>query len=90
MFKTIEFKIRKAGISGWEDTPVFKTKELSGTKEEIEDQAQEIAEGMAFLQKSAVRWNYEGLEQGHYIEEIFADGEIYLREERIMLRPQEA
>ena len=89
MFKTVEFKIRKPGISRWEDTPVFKTEKLAGTKEGIEAEAKEIAEGMAFLQKSAVRWNYQGLKQGHYIAEIFADEEIYIREERIALLPKE-
>ena len=89
MFETVEFKIRKPGISRWEDTPVFKRKELSGSKDEIQAKAKEMAEGMAFSEKSAVRWNYQRLEQGHYVREIFPDEEFYKREERIALLPKE-
>jgi len=85
MFKIVEYKIRKPDITRWEDTPIFKRKKLFGTKEKIKAEANEIAEGMAFLQKSEVRWNYQGLKQGHYIAEIFADEEIQIREERIAL-----
>lgn len=88
MFKTVEFKIRKPDISRWEDTPVFKSIELSGTKEEIETNAVEIAEGIAFSQKSKVRWNYKGQLQGHYVDEIFPDGEGIVIEERIILLPK--
>ena len=90
MFKIVEFKIRKAGITRWEDTPVFRKIKLSGSKEEIESEAIEIAEGIAFSQKSAVRWNYQGQSQGHYIAEIFPDEEEVIVEERIALVPREA
>ena len=88
MFKRVEFKIRKPDISRWEDTPVFKSIELSGTKEEIETKAVEIAEGIAFSQKSKVRWHYKGQLQGRYVDEIFPDGEGIVIEERIILLPK--
>ena len=88
MFKIVEYKIRKPGISRWEETPVFKRKELSGSKDEIQVKAKEMVEGIAFSEKSAVRWNYEGLEQGHYVDEIFPDGQGIIVEERIALRPK--
>ena len=88
MEKTVEFKIRVPEVVRWEETPVFKSIELSGTKEEIEVNAVEIAESMAFSQKSKVRWNYEGQFQGHYIDEIFPDGQCIIVEEHIILLPQ--
>lgn len=88
MEKTVEFKIRVPEVARWEGTPVFKSIELSGTKEEIESNAIEIAEGIAFSQHSEVRWNYEGQLQGHYIDEIFPDGKRIVIEERIVLLPQ--
>ena len=88
MEKTVEFKIRVPEVDRWEDTPVFKSIELSGTKEEIEINAIEIAEGIAFSQHSEVRWNYEGQLQGHYVDEIFPDGERIVIEEHIILLPE--
>ncbi|RLD04236.1 MAG: hypothetical protein DRI32_06030 [Chloroflexi bacterium] len=88
MEKTVEFKIRVPEVDRWEDTPVFKSIEFSGTKEEIETNAVEIAEGIAFSQHSEVRWNYKGQLQGHCIDEIFPDGELILIEERIILLPE--
>ena len=60
----------------WEDTPIYRAKTLSGTKDEIAQEAQEIAEGIAFSQSSDVRWNYEGDTQGHYVDEIFPEKEM--------------
>ena len=71
MEKTVEFKIRVPQAARWEDTPVYRSKTLSGTADEIEKKAQEIAEGIAFSQSSDVRWNYAGDTQGHYVDEIF-------------------
>jgi succinate dehydrogenase flavin-adding protein (antitoxin of CptAB toxin-antitoxin module) len=71
MEKTVEFKIRVPQADRWEDTPVYRSKTLSGTADEIGKQAQEIAEGIAFSQSSDVRWNYAGDTQGHYVDEIF-------------------
>lgn len=76
MEKTVEFKIRVPQADRWEDTPVYRSKTLTGTKEEIEKQAEEIAEGIAFSQSSDVRWNYEGSTQGHYVDEIFPEKEM--------------
>ena len=88
MKKTVEFKIRVPEKDRWEDTPLYISKALSGTKEEIASQAEEIAEGIAFSKHSEVRWNYEGQSQGHYVDEIFPDGGgIIVREERILLLP---
>ena len=71
MKKTVEFKIRVPQADRWEDTPVYRAKTLSGTADEIEKEAQEMAEGIAFSQSCDVRWNYEGDTQGHYVDEIF-------------------
>ena len=71
MEKTVEFKFRVPQADRWGDTPVYRSKTLSGTKEEIAQEAQEIAEGISFSQCSHVRWNYEGDTQGHYVDEIF-------------------
>ena len=90
MEKTVEFKIRVPEVDRWEDTPVFKSMELSGTKEEIESNAIEISEGIAFSQHSEVRWNYKDQLQGHYVDEIFPDGERIVIEEHIALLPQAA
>ena len=87
MQKTVEFKIRVPETDRWEDTPVYTSKTLSGTAEEIAKDAKEIAEGIAFSKHSEVRWNYAGQRQGHYQDEIFPDEEIIVREERILLLP---
>ena len=87
MQETVEFKIRVPKTDRWGDTPVYTSKVLSGTTEEIAAEAEEIAEGIAFSQHSEVRWNYEGQSQGHYQEEIFPDEELIVREERILLLP---
>ena len=91
MQETVEFKIRVPETDCWEDAPVYTSKALSGTTEEIaaeaEEIAEEIAEGIAFSKHSEVRWNYEGQRQGHYVDEIFADEEVIVREERILLLP---
>ena len=87
MQKTVEFKIRVPETDRWGDTPVYTSTALSGTAEEIAAEAEEIAEGIAFSQHSEVRWNYAGNTQGHYQDEIFPDGEIIVREERILLLP---
>lgn len=89
MEKTVEFKIRVPEVDRWEDTPVFESIELSGTKEEIESNAVEIAEGIAFSQHSEVRWNYEGLLQGHYVDEIFPDEDLFKCDEYIVLLPEQ-
>ncbi len=87
MEKTVEFKTRVPETDRWVETPVYISKALSGTKIEIENQAKEIAEGIAFSQHSKVRWNYKGQSQGHYADEIFPDNEFIVREERILLLP---
>jgi hypothetical protein len=87
MQKTVEFKIRQPQTDRWEETPVYISKALSGTAEEIAKDAKEIAEGIAFSKHSEVRWNYEGQSQGHYVDEIFPNEEIVLGEERILLLP---
>ena len=87
MQKTAEFKIRVPETDRWEDTPVYTSKALSGSTEEIAKDAKEIAEGIAFSKHSEVRWNYAEQSQGHYQDEIFPDEEIIVREERILLLP---
>lgn len=76
MEKTVEFKVRVPQAGRWENMPVYRTKTLSGSKEEIAQEAQEIAEGIAFSQCSDVRWNYEGSTQGHYVDEVFPEKPI--------------
>ncbi len=76
MEKTVEFKIRVPQADRWEDTPVYRSKTLSGSKEEIAQEAQEIAEGIAFSQSIDVRWNYEGSSQGHYVDEVFPEKQM--------------
>jgi hypothetical protein len=76
MEKTVEFKIRIPQADRWEDTPVYRSKTLTGTKEEIAQEAQEIAEGIGFSQSSDVRWNYEGSTQGHYVDEIYPEKQM--------------
>ena len=73
MEKTVEFKIRVPQADRWEDSPVYRSKTLNGSKEEIAQEAQEIAEGIAFSQSCDVRWNYEGSTQGHYVDEVFPE-----------------
>ncbi len=73
MEKTVEFKIHVPEVDRWEDTPVYRSKTMNGTADEVEKEAQEIAEGIAFSQSSDVRWNYEGSVQGHYVDEIFPE-----------------
>ena len=85
MQKTVEFKIRVPETDRWEDTPVYTSKALSGSTEEIAKDAEEIAEGIAFSKHSEVRWNYAGQSQGHYVNEIFPDKEICT--DRILLLP---
>ena len=87
MQKAVEFKIRVPKTDRWEEIPVYTSKALSGTAEEISVEAEEIAEGIAFSKHSEVRWNYEGQSQGHYQDEIFPDDEIIVREECILLLP---
>jgi hypothetical protein len=87
MEKTVEFKTRVPETDRWEDTPVYTSKALSGTAEEISAEAEEIAEGIAFSKHSEVRWNYAEQRQGHYQDEIFPDEELIVREERILLLP---
>ena len=87
MEKTVEFKIRIPQADRWEDTPVYRSKTLTGTKEEIAQEAQEIAEGIGFSQSSDVRWNYEGDTQGHYVDEIFPDLPYVIRDVRLLLLP---
>ncbi len=85
MDKTVEFKTRVPETDRWEETPIYISRTLSGTDGEIEEQAKEVAEGIAFTKHSEIRWNYKGQTQGHYVDEIFPDGEICLREDRILL-----
>ena len=87
MEKTIEFKIRVPDVKRWGDTPVYLSKPLSGTAAEIEQDAQEIAEGIAFSQHSEVRWNYRGEDWGRVVDEVFPDEKFVKREERILLLP---
>jgi len=87
MEKTVEFKIRVPEKDRWEDTPVHLRKPLSGTAAEIEQEAREIAEGIAFSQHSEVRWNYGGEDWGRVVDEVFPDEKFVKREERILLLP---
>lgn len=87
MEKTVEFKIRAPQADRWEDTPVYLKKTLSGTKDEIEQDVQEIAEGIAFSQSSDVRWNYEGDTQGHYVDAIYPDLPYVITDVRLLLHP---
>ena len=87
MQKTVEFKICVPETDRWEEIPIYISKTLSGTAEEIAKDAREIVEGIAFSKHSEVRWNYEGQSQGHYVDEIFPNEEIILGEERILLLP---
>ena len=87
MEKTVEFKIRVPQADRWEDTPVYLKKTLSGTKDEIAQEAQEIAEGIAFSQSSDVRWNYEGDTLGHYVDEIYPDLPYVISDVRLLLSP---
>ncbi|MBT4311497.1 MAG: hypothetical protein HN736_09335, partial [Anaerolineae bacterium] len=43
MQKAVEFKIRQPQTDRWEETPVYISKALSGTAEEIAKDAREIA-----------------------------------------------
>ena len=89
MIKSVQYKIQKPEILRWEDTPIYTEVELSGTEKEIEINAIEIAEGIAFSQKSDVLWNYKGEEKTYYQPEIYPDGEFFRIEERIILLPEE-
>ena len=59
----IEFKI-KDDDKNWEDTPVCITVEINERKN-VDDFAQRLSR----MFEKEVRWNFEGLSQGHYAEE---------------------
>jgi hypothetical protein len=59
----IEFKI-KDDDKNWEDTPVYITVEIDERKN-VDDFAQRLSR----MFEKEVRWNFEGLSQGHYVEE---------------------
>jgi hypothetical protein len=59
----VEFKVKEEGKS-WEETQVLITLDLN-SRAEIFDTA--IRLYRVFEKK--VRWNFEGLSQGHYVEE---------------------
>ena len=58
----IEFKI-KDDDENWEDTPVCITVEINERKN-VDDFAQRLSR----MFEKEVRWNFEGLSQGHYVE----------------------
>ena len=65
----VEFRIKQEGVK-WEDTPVDFTM-FFGNRNKIFDFAIELAK----IHQTEVRWNFEGLSQGHY---VIASGEEVL------------
>jgi len=59
----IEFKI-KDDDKNWEDTPVFVVAELNN-RSDIFD----FAINLNRMYDKEIRWNFEGLSQGHYVKE---------------------
>ena len=60
--ETVEFRIKQEGVK-WEDTPVDFTSTFL-TRKGIDDFAERISE----IHQAEVRWNFEGLSQGHYVD----------------------
>ncbi len=60
----VEFKIKQEGVR-WEDTPVYLASSFF-TLGDITYFAKRISE----IHQAEVRWNFEGLSQGHYVNEI--------------------
>jgi hypothetical protein len=59
----VEFKVKEEGKS-WEETQVLITLDLN-SRAEIFDTAIRLYR----VFEKEVRWNFEGLSQGHYVEE---------------------
>jgi len=60
----IEFKI-KDDDKTWEDTPVFVVAELN-SRSDIFD----FAINLTRMYDREIRWNFEGLSQGHYVKDV--------------------
>ena len=65
---TFEFKRNWARGVTWEDEPVFaKITFVSRTRDGLIRMVDEYAFAIAKSQKLEVRWNFEGMPQGHYV-----------------------
>ena len=62
METTIEFKVKQENTK-WEDTPVNRTQEIHNAYEIVK-----YAERLSKVFHTEIRWNYEGLSQGHYVD----------------------
>lgn len=60
--ETVEFRIKQEGVR-WEDTPVDLASSFF-TLGDITYFAKRISE----IHQAEVRWNFEGLSQGHYVD----------------------
>ena len=60
--ETVEFRIKQEGVK-WEDTPVYLASSFF-TLGDITYFAKRISE----IHQAEVRWNFEGLSQGHYVD----------------------
>ena len=61
METTIEFKVKQENTK-WEDTPINRIQTIHNI-----DEINKYAARLSKVFKTEVRWNYEGLSQGHYI-----------------------
>jgi len=60
----VEFRIKQKGVR-WEDTPIYVVRSFCDRKA-ILDFAIDIVE----MFQTEVRWNYKGVSQGHYVNEV--------------------
>ena len=58
----IEFKVKTGNLT-WEETPVNRTKTFTELHEIVA-----YAKRLANLFQNEIRWNYQGLTQGHYVD----------------------
>jgi hypothetical protein len=63
----IEFKVYEQGKE-WADTPSIKADIVSPT------QAHTFAQALAAGNQTEVRWNIQGLDQGHYVGTLYKFG----------------
>ncbi len=60
----VEFRIKQENVK-WEDTPIYVVRSFYNRKA-IFDFAANLVE----IFQAEVRWNFEGLSQGHYVNDV--------------------
>ena len=60
----VEFRIKQENVK-WEDTPVYVVRAFYSRKDILD-----FAIDLVKIFQAEVRWNFEGLSQGHYVNEV--------------------